>query len=188
MVGYSDILVYLQTYGVLDFLLPFILIFTVVYAVLSKSNLLGDKKQFNVIIALVLGILFVAPHITGGYPLGYDPIVIINQSLPSVALVAVAAIMLLFLMEIFGTGFADAARPLIALAAIVFVLYIFGSSLGFWVGPYDLFSWWTTSTTELMVTLLVFGVIVWLIVKEPSSTSLKNVAESGFELIKKLFR
>ena len=41
----------LQDYGVLDFLLPFILVFTIVFAVLEKSHILGNKKNFNVIIA-----------------------------------------------------------------------------------------------------------------------------------------
>ncbi len=111
MALFENIGYYLQAYGILDFLLPFILVFTIVYAVMQKTKILGDKKNFNVIIALVLGLLFVVPHITGAYPIGYDPVQVMNETLPSISLVAVAAIMLLLLMGIFGTDFSKSAAP-----------------------------------------------------------------------------
>ncbi len=167
--GFSSLAYYLQSYGIMDFLLPFLLVFTILYAVTAKVALFKDHKNFRVIIALVLSIMFVAPHIVGYYPLGYDPVQVINETLPSISLVAVAAIMLLLLMGIFGTDFAAAAAPFIAILAIVFVVYIFGSSLNMWNGPSTIFSWWTPETTELVVILLVFGVIVYLITKDPNS-------------------
>ena len=127
MALFENIGYYLQAYGILDFLLPFVLVFTIVYAVMQKTKILGDKKNFNVIIALVLGLLFVVPHITGSYPIGYDPVQVMNEALPSISLVAVAAIMLLLLMGIFGTDFSKAAAPFIAIISMVFVGYIFGS-------------------------------------------------------------
>jgi hypothetical protein len=163
---------YFQTYGVLDFILPFILVFTITYAVLQKAKILGaDKKNFNVIIALVLGLLFVVPHILGTYPLGYDPVQVLNETLPSISLVAVAAVMLLLLLGIFGTGVLAAAKPIIAIIAIIFVTYIFGASLNFWRGPYDIFYWWTTETTELLLIILVFGLIVYFVTKEPNQNT-----------------
>ncbi|PIN73966.1 hypothetical protein COV20_02530 [Candidatus Woesearchaeota archaeon CG10_big_fil_rev_8_21_14_0_10_45_16] len=176
----TSIVNYFQTYGVLDFLLPFILVFTIIFAVLQKTKILGDRKNFNVIIALVLGLLFVVPHITGNYPGGFDPVAVINEALPSISLVAVAAIMLLLLLGIFSTTFARGAAPLIAVAAIGFVLYIFGSALDLWRGPYDLWNWWTAETTELVIIILVFGVVVWFITKEPGEGSgVKVLKEAG---------
>lgn len=166
MTTYQNLVYYLQTYGVLDVLLPFILVFTIVFAVMQKTKILGDKKNFSVIIALVLGLLFVVPHVLGTYPLGYDPVAVLNATLPSISLVSVAAIMLLLLMGVFGTDFAAAAAPVIALVSLLFVGYIFGAALGLWSGPYDIFGWWTPQTTELMIIILIFGVIVWFITKE----------------------
>ncbi len=177
--SFYNVASYFQAYGIMDILLPFILVFTIVFAVMQKTKILGDKKQFNVVIALILGLLFVAPHIGGTYPLGYDPVQVMNETLPSISLVSVAAIMLLILMGIFGTGFAAAATPIIALASLGFVIYIFGSSLHLWNGPYDAFSWWSPEITELMIVLLIFGLIIWFITREPTSTtgadSLKKV-------------
>ena len=177
---FNNIVYYLQAYGVLDFLLPFLLVFTIIYAVMQKTKILGDKKNFNVIIALVLGLLFVVPHITGAYPLGYDPVEIMNSSLPSIALIAVAAIMLLLLMGIFGTDFAAASAPIIAIVSILFVVYIFGSALSLWSSPSDVFYWWTAELTELIIILLVFGVVVYMIVKEPSEKSQGGEFLKGF--------
>lgn len=167
--GLSNWAGYFQTYGVMDFLLPFILVFTIVFAVMQKTKLLGDKKNYNVIIALVLALLFVVPHITGSYPLGYDPVQVMNESLPSISLVAVAAIMILLLMGIFSTTFSQRAAPLIAIVSIAFVIYIFGASLNLWRGPYDIFYWWTAEVTELVIVILIFGLIVWFITKEPGA-------------------
>ena len=170
-VGFSTLAYYFETYGVIDFLLPFILVFTIIFAVMQKTKILGDKKNFNVIIALVLALIFVVPHITGSYPLGYDPVQVMNESLPSISLVSVAAIMLLLLMGIFGADFSKSAAPLIAIIAMIFVIYIFGAALNLWQGPYDVFYWWTADVTELMIIILVFGLIVWFITKEPYQRS-----------------
>ena len=185
--GYNSWVNVLQQYGVLDFLLPFLLVFTIIYAVLSKTKILGgeEKKQFNIIVALVLALLFVVPHMLGTYPLGYDPVAVLNATLPSISLVAVAAIMLLLLMGVFGTDFSKAAAPFIAVIAILFVIYIFGASLSIWRGPYDIFYWWTTDVTELLIVLIVFGLIVYFITKEPTKTSGNRVVESFGKLFEK---
>jgi hypothetical protein len=181
MANFANLAGYLQQYGIVDFLLPFLLVFVIVFAILQRTELLGKgKKNFNLVVALVLGLLFVIPHITGSYPLGYDPVDVINQALPSISLVAVAAIMLLLLLGIFGGDFAKAAMPFIAIAAIVFVVYIFGSALDWWRGPYDVFWWWTSEVTELLVIILVFGVIVWFITREPGKGT------PGMEAIKNI--
>jgi len=181
---YASFLNTLQTFGILDFILPFILVFTIVFAVLQKIKLLGDNKNFNVIVALVMGLLFVVPHVMGLYPLGYDPVQVMLETLPSISLVAVAAIMLLILMGIFSTNFSQKAAPLIAIAALIFVTYIFGASLNLWTGPYDVFYWWTAELTELIVIILVFGVIVWFITHEPDS---KTPGEGIIKWIGELF-
>jgi len=168
---------YFQTYGVMDFLLPFILVFTITFAVMQKSKILGENKNFNVVVALVLGLLFVVPHLTGNYPLGYDPVAVMNAALPSISLVSVSAIMLLLLMGIFGTSFAAGMAPLIAIVALGFVIYIFGASLALWTGPYQVFSWWTSETTELMIVLMVFGLIVWFITRDSKPTEWGKVFE-----------
>ena len=52
--SFTNLAQYFQAYGVMDFLLPFILVFTILYAVTAKLALFKDHKQFRVVIALVL--------------------------------------------------------------------------------------------------------------------------------------
>jgi len=172
--SFSNLAQYFQAYGVMDFLLPFLLVFTIIFAVTAKLALFKDSKQFRVVIALVLALLFVVPHITGNYPLGYDPVQVMNASLPSISLVSVAAIMVLLLMGIFGADFTAAAAPFIAIISLGFVAYIFGASLNLWRGPYDIFYWWSSDVTQLMVVLFIFGLVVWFIVSEPSKAGDKS--------------
>jgi len=46
-----------ETLGVFDYLLPFLLIFAVIFGVLSATNILGKNKGVHVIIAGVIGLL-----------------------------------------------------------------------------------------------------------------------------------
>ena len=173
----------------MDFLLPFLLVFTITYAILQKTKILGDgRRQFNVVVSLVLGLLFVVPHITGSYPLGYDPVDVMNATLPSISLVAVASIMVLLLLGIFGTNFSKTAAPWIGFISLAFVVYIFGAALNFWTGPYDIFSWWSAETTELLIIVLVFGLLVAFITKEDGGDAgegVKNVGKALGSLFEK---
>ena len=46
---------------VVETILPFLLIFTIVFAILEKSKILGDgKRQIDAIVALAIGLLFIA--------------------------------------------------------------------------------------------------------------------------------
>ena len=174
--SFQNLMYYFQRFGVLDVLLPFILVFTLIYAAANMVPLLQDSgdtknKNLRIVVALVFGLLFVGPHILGTYPLGYDPVVVLNQALPSVSLVAIAAVMILLLLGIFGRDLGRSLQPFIAVVSIGFVVYIFGASLNLWRGPYDIFYWWTTEVTELLLIIAVFGLIVWFITKEPDTTS-----------------
>ena len=93
----------IDNYGVTDVVLPFLLIFVIFYAILQKTKVLGDgKKNLNIIIAIVVGLLVVIPHVTGRFPANTDPVQIINDSLPQVSVVLVAVIFLLVMIGIFG--------------------------------------------------------------------------------------
>lgn len=89
-------------FGVTDVLLPFILLFTIFYAIFQKAKILGEKKGINAGIAFVLGLLPVVLHVTHKYPPGFDIIDIMNQAIPGISLVAVMMISLLIFFAIFG--------------------------------------------------------------------------------------
>ena len=77
-----------QDIGVFNILLPFLLVFTIVYAILHKTKILGERKNFHISIAFVIGMLFV---------LEGSLVQIMNRAIPNVGIVLVAVLMVLIL-------------------------------------------------------------------------------------------
>ncbi len=154
----------LDQWGITDIFLPFLLIFVVVYAILQKTNILGeDKKKLNVMMGVIIGLLVVIPHVMNTYPKGWDIVEIINEAIPSVSFVLIAVIMLLILLGIFGsdaTAFGKRLGGWITILATAIILIIFGAAAGWWT------SWdWFEDTfgqdvISLVVILLIFGIII----------------------------
>ncbi|MBD3354877.1 hypothetical protein GF361_02740 [Candidatus Woesearchaeota archaeon] len=176
----------LESMGIADVLLPFLLIFTIMYAVLQKAKILGqDKKNFNIIIALVVSLSVIIPHVLGTYPAGYDVIEIINEVLPQISLLAIAFLTLLILAGLVGVELAgkDFAGFFVILA-IIAVVAIFGGSLGWWESGW-FYNWFGEETIALAIMILVFGLIIWFITSEGGGGS-KKVGE-GLKEIGKFF-
>ena len=167
---FENLVYTLDAIGVTDVLLPFILIFTVVFATLQKTKILGDgRKNFNVIIALVMGFSVVVPHVTGNYPFNFDPVDVINASLPQVSILIVAVLMLLLIVGVFGVNIEIAGTSLggiITFASIVIVAAIFGGSLGWFQWPGWLRFLDDPQLKALVVMILIFGIIIYFITKE----------------------
>lgn len=182
----------LDALGLTDVLLPFFLIFTLVFAILQRTKLLGDdRKNFNVMIALVLSFAVVIPHITGGYPPGADVVDIINRALPNVSLVIVAILMVLLLLGIFGWsvgGEQTSIQGWIAFLAFLLVVYIFGAAANLWHLP-NRFSFLADPNTQaLIIVLLIFGLVVWFITNEEESAgegAMRSLGKTVAELFKK---
>lgn len=169
MATYVEFFELLESYGLTDALLPFLLIFTIVFAVLQKTNILGaGKKNFNVVVALVLALTAVIPHVTDAYPEGYDVIEILNTALPQVSMIAVAAIMLMLLVGLFGAEskwLGGSLSGWMAIISFIIIVVIFGGAAGWWTNISELFTWWDEDTTALFVIILVFGIIVWYVTR-----------------------
>ena len=77
-----------------EIVLPFILVFVVIFAVLQKSKILGEgKKQIDALVALVIGLLVVSfSHATG----------VIVSLMP---LLAVGTVIILVFMLLYGMAF-----------------------------------------------------------------------------------
>jgi hypothetical protein len=160
----------LEALGLFDVILPFILIFTVVFAILQKVKLFGDNsKNFNVVIALVMGLAVVFPHVLGYYAPQNDIVLIINHALPNVSVVIIAILMALLIIGVMGKKWSIGTNSLsgwLAIAAFAVVIYIFGSAAGWWMMP-----WWldilnNPDIMSLVVVILVFAIIIWLVTKD----------------------
>lgn len=186
--GYFDnAVIQLENLGLTDVLMPFLLVFTIVYAILHKTKIMGeDKKNFNLMIALIMAFAVIIPHVTNRGA-QWDVVDIINKALPQVSLLIILILMVLVLVGIFGVGPMWEGSKVsggIAVLAFIAVVYIFGSAADFW--PTVRWLRWLDdpNTQSLIVVVLVFALIVWFITKEPK----KAPGEGFMDSMGKFFR
>jgi len=70
MVDIGTIFAQWQSIGVFEYLLPILLIFAIVFGILTTTNILGKNKGIHVIIAIVVALMSVGYSSTLGYSLG----------------------------------------------------------------------------------------------------------------------
>lgn len=140
-------------------ILPFLLVFTIVFAVLQKSKLFGDgKKQIDAIVALVVGVLVVSFAGATG---------IILQMTVFLAVSLVVILVLLILLGAFAEegkfwgkeGMFPNALKYIAMIVVILAVVIAATYVtGFWEYLYDwVYLGGTSSSTFINV---VFFIII----------------------------
>ena len=182
----------LERWGLTDVLLPFLLIFVIFFAILQKTKILGEgKKNLNVVVALVVGLLVVVPHVTNRFPPDADPVVIINEALPQVSLVLVAIIFLLILIGVFGQDMVMLGVTMpgwIMIISLGIILWIFGGAAGWWSSGFDQFleENFGSEAVAVVIMLLVFGVVIAWITTESKEEKM-GLKRFGIDL-EKLFK
>lgn len=167
----SSLISALQQYGFVDLLIPFTLIFSVLYAILMKIGLFsGDEgKRYNTVISLAIALLIVIPHVLSPSP--NDAINVINRFLPEFVFVTIALLILLMLVGLVGGGTQVASGPLVGVAAFIAVIYlglVIINALSPTSLPFLFLS--DPSFQALVIVLLVLGLVIWYINKPTTST------------------
>ncbi len=201
MVNFVDMVRTLANFGVWDVVLPFMLIFTIVYMVLTSvlSGMFGksgsgdkakDNSKFALIIGMVIAFGVVIPHVTNSYPHGMDVVDIINRALPQVAVVAVAIIGMMILLGLFNIKILDFQKfgisSFIVIVSIGIIIYIFGEAAGwFWQFPRWLGFMRDKDFQSLLVAILVFGLMIRFITgptkeKKGLTKNMKELKEGLF--------
>lgn len=89
---------FLKDFGLFDVILPFLLIFAIIFAILEKTLILGKdkeglpKKNLNSVVALVVALLFISAN---------KAVNLITSALPNIALMIVVALSFLLMIGIF---------------------------------------------------------------------------------------
>ncbi|MEM4240175.1 MAG: hypothetical protein QXM31_04065 [Candidatus Woesearchaeota archaeon] len=116
----KDFLMVLEQIGFTEVVLPFILVFTVIFAVLQKSKVLGvdskgnPKSNYNAMVAFVIGFFVL---------IMFRTLKVITVFTRYVAVLLVAFVFLGIILSIIGGKvFMSAAVKFIALALLLFVL------------------------------------------------------------------
>ncbi|MBI3032321.1 hypothetical protein HYY69_02500 [Candidatus Woesearchaeota archaeon] len=183
--GAGSFLTFLESYNLTEVILPFFLVFLIVFAILQKTNILGQHhKNFNAMFALILSLMVVMPHVLGKYPEGADLVVIMNSALPNISVVAIAIMMVLLLTGIVAPNFVHNLGGIIAFISFAAVVYFFGSAADWWPSFYT--NWWGPDTTSLVIVILVFAIVLWFILREPGQGEALSKVGKGLESFNKL--
>lgn len=173
MVNFQDAILYLEDVGVADVLLPFLLVFTLVFAIMEKIQVFGkDKKNVHIIVALVMGLAVVIPHVAGVYPNQADVVNIINTALPNISVGIIALVMLILLLGLWGGSTFDLSQSKVTgwiiFLAFLFVGFVFIRAAGYWENfPTWLYFLEDPGTQALIVIVVIFFALVGYITKEP---------------------
>jgi len=191
MVSFIDIIQRLDNVGLSDAILPFFLIFVIIFAILQKSKILHSSdtdekgRAFDVVVALVIGLIVIVPHVVGLYPDGKDVVEIMNAALPNIGIILIALVGFFLIIGLFGAK-ASWKGPLtgvISLVALLTVGYIFGNAAGWFINTPTWLSWLDDPDTQaLLIVLAIFILVIYLITKKPSDDS-----ADGDSSTKKLF-
>ena len=162
----------LVDWGLVDAILPFVLIFVLIFAILQKIAIFkdGDKsdRKLNGILALVISAMVVIPHVVQLYPPEQDPINIINQFLPSTAVVLIAILAVILLLGLAGAEVPSTMQWVIALGALGFLIVMI--LMAIIPGFFPTFYWLSDPSIQaLVIILLIMGLVGWFVIREPGT-------------------
>lgn len=149
-----------EEFGIFDIVLPFLLVFTVIFAILQSTKILGKGKNINTVVALVLALLVIQSE---------TMVATIRRFLPNVALAVVVILMFLLFLGIFigehkpWTGKTLLAAVIIAVAAIFWSL-----SRGYmgteWLGGFAVVGEWLQGLPVGIIAMIILIVAAVLVV------------------------
>lgn len=150
--AFEDVLVKLEELGFFEFILPWLLMFAIVFGILSWTNIFGGDRKIHAIIAIVLAFLSIR------WPIYRDFLAIVS---PKLGVGLTIILVLVLLMGLFVPEGAQAILGWIMIAVgVVIGLVIFAQAYsdlqGFGYGGYvnnDLIGW-------VIIIALLIGIIV----------------------------
>jgi len=143
-----------------NIILPFLLVFVVVFAILEKTKILGEEKRnANLIVAAIVGFLFIGAQSLVGFTIRWLP------------LVAIFLVILLGYFLVFGfvgihevKGLKIALGIIFGLALIISILWATGL-LGKVAGAF------TAETIGIIIFIAILGGTIAVVLASPTKTS-----------------
>lgn len=177
---FRETLVFFGEVGLYDVVLPFLLVFTIMFAILEKTKVLGvrkadgrefTKKNLNSIVAFVVGFLVIASA---------QLVSIINETLANMVLLLILSISFMILVgslhgdEEFNLKNFPGWLKFFMILMFVGISLIFLNALD-WLNTF--LSILTSTNGEWLnslIFLVITGVFIWLITNDPKEKKTKN--------------
>lgn len=178
--GFRAVIDFLGKLGVYDVILPFLLIFTIVFAILEKTKILGTekvgdreitKKNLNSMVALVMAFLVIAST---------KLVAVVNEVMANVVLLLILAICFLMLVGVFfgSKEFTLDKYPgwitFFMILMFLGIVLIFLNALDWLKYLLALIDNWNAEWAITIIFLIIILAFMWYIVKEPSAPAHKE--------------
>ena len=157
--SFSELLAYMEQAGFFAYILPFLLIFALVFGILTKTKIFKDNKAINAIIALAIGLLALQFNFV---PLFFSEI------FPRLGIGLAIILVLLILVGLFAPTKSDAwTNWLFFIAAFIIFIVVVVRTFG-WLGwGWGSFSLWYYNWPQIVMVALVLGGIIWVLFLKP---------------------
>jgi len=154
----------------INYILPLLFVFTVIFAILEKTKLLGeDKKQIDAIVALVIGLFLIA------FPYPRD---IIVSLMPFLAVLV--AILLVFMLlygfiggkkegDVLDKGVKIVLSIIVAIAVVIFLVWATGA-WDFFMSKLAGQEWSQQLWSNIIFGIIIIGVILAVVLPGKKSS------------------
>lgn len=187
---FRDVLTFFERLGVYDVILPFILVFTIVFAIFERTKVLGTekvdgieypKKNLNAMAAFVIAFLVVASS---------QMVAIINSAMPMIVILLFLGVFFLLLVGVFWSEKEEvllkgAWKILFMVIMFIGIMAIFlysiptESGMPFleWLMLFLIKNYSTTAVSSIVLMIVVIGFMIYII-KEPKKEKSEAKSES----------
>jgi len=150
--SFGEFLVYMEQAGFFAYILPFLLIFALVFGILTRTQIFKNNKAINAVIAFVVGLL----------ALQFDFVpVFFSEIFPRLGVGLAVILVLLILAGLFFDPKNKLVNyGLLAVGVIVFIVVLIQTAG--WVGWSSGF-WWYDNWPKVLLVLIVIGILAAVI-------------------------
>ncbi len=162
-----DAIEFMRSFGIFDVVLPFLLVFTVIFGVLEKTKVFGTednktRKNLNAMVAFVIGFFVVATAQIVG---------ILQTALPVIILIL---ILVIAFMIVYGATLGEGelnvwqqftkGKGIFALGIVIAIIAIVLGAMDLWGD----FMYWVNQTLggpalTTVILLVVVGIFMWIV-------------------------
>ena len=178
--AFREVLEFFDRLGVYDVILPFILVFTLVFAIFERTKVLGTeevngkpypKKNLNAMSAFVIAFLVIASS---------QAVSLINSALPNIVILLFLGVFFLLLVGIFysekeevllSSGWKMMFMVIMFVGILAIFLYAIPTESGqpflTWIMEFLVDNYSTTAVSSIILMIVVLG-FMFYIIREPS--------------------
>ena len=142
--------------GVIDIILPFILVFTITFGILQRTKVLGEnQRKSNIMLSLSLGLIAV---------LAVNVLDVINVLVRYLAVLIVTGVLIAIIYGLAGANFKKPSKMMTALLVILFGVTVFYSLAE--AGIIDERAFFNTILLPLIVISGILATVMYIISKD----------------------